>query len=69
MTLILPPKSDNSGRVAAFEVMVNNAAIANLIRENKIEQMISVMQTAQEEGMTTMEKSIENLVGTNQINL
>ena len=62
-------KSDNSGRVAAFEVMVNNAAIANLIRENKIEQMISVMQTTQEEGMTTMEKSIENLVGTNQINL
>ena len=62
-------KSDNSGRVAAFEVMVNNAAIANLIRENKIEQMISVMQTAQEEGMITMEKSIENLVGTNQINL
>ena len=69
MILILPPKSDNSGRVAAFEVMVNNADIANLIRENKIEQMISVMQTAQEEGMTTMEKSIENLVGTNQINL
>ena len=65
----LLPKSDNSGRVAAFEVMINNAAIANLIRENKIEQMISVMQTAQEEGMTTMEKSIENLVGTNQINL
>ena len=29
-------KSDNSGRVAAFEVMVNNTAIANLIRENKI---------------------------------
>jgi len=59
----LPPKSDNSGRVAAFEVMVNNTAIANLIRENKIEQMMSVMQTAQQEGMTTMEKSIENLTG------
>ena len=41
-------KSDNSGRIAAFEVMVNNPAIANLIRENKIEQMISVMQTAQQ---------------------
>ena len=57
------------GILAAFEVMVNNPAIANLIRENKIEQLISVMQTAQVEGMTTMEKSIENLVGTNQINL
>tara|TARA_B100001964_G_scaffold240365_1_gene309969 strand:- start:447 stop:659 length:213 start_codon:yes stop_codon:yes gene_type:complete len=59
----LPPKSDNSGRVAAFEVMVNNTAIANLIRENKIEQMMSVMQTAHQEDMTTMEKSIENLTG------
>lgn len=59
----MPPKSDNSGRVAAFEVMVNNTAIANLIRENKIEQMMSVMQTAHQEDMTTMEKSIENLTG------
>ena len=61
------PKQDNSGRVAAFEVMINNTAIANLIRENKIEQMISVMQTAQQEGMSTMEKSIEGLAGTNKI--
>ena len=61
------PKQDNSGRVAAFEVMINNTAIANLIRENKIEQMISVMQTAQQEGMSTMEKSIEALAGTNKI--
>ena len=45
--------------------MVNNTAIANLIRENKIEQMLSVMQTAQQEGMSTMEKSIEALAGTN----
>ena len=61
-------KSDNSGRIAAFEVMVNNPAIANLIRENKIEQMISVMQTAQQEGMLTMQKSIEDLSSSNIIN-
>ena len=67
-SLISSTKSDNSGRIAAFEVMVNNPAIANLIRENKIEQMISVMQTAQQEGMLTMQKSIEDLSSSNIIN-
>ena len=61
-------KQDHSGRVAAFEVMINNAAIANLIRENKIEQITSVMQTSNQEGMVTLEKSIEVLVGEGQIN-
>jgi twitching motility protein PilT len=62
------PKSDNSGRIAAFEVMINNPAIANLIRENKIEQILSVMQTTQSEGMITMEKSLDELKSSNIIN-
>ena len=65
-TLFIKP--DHSGRVAAFEVMINNAAIANLVRENKIEQITSVMQTSNQEGMVTLEKSIEVLVGEGQIN-
>jgi len=60
-------KKDGSGRVGAFEVMVCNSAIKNLIRESKIHQIPSVMQTSQREGMITMEKSIEDLVGTGVI--
>ena len=60
-------KKDGSGRVGAFEVMVCNSPIKNLIREAKIHQIPSVMQTGQREGMITMEKSIEDLVGTGVI--
>ena len=60
-------KKDGSGRVGAFEIMVCNAPIKNLIRESKIHQIPSVMQTAQREGMITMEKSIEDLIGTGVI--
>jgi len=60
-------KKDGSGRVGAFEVMVCNAPIKNLIREAKIHQIPSVMQTGQREGMITMEKSIEELVGRGDI--
>jgi len=47
--------------------MVCNAPIKNLIREAKIHQIPSVMQTAQREGMITMEKSIEDLIGRGDI--
>ena len=60
-------KKDSSGRVGAFEIMMCNAPIKNLIREAKIHQIPSVMQTAQREGMITMEKSIEDLIGTGVI--
>jgi twitching motility protein PilT len=67
ITQNLYKKKDGSGRIAAFEVMVCTPPIKNLIRESKIHQMPSVMQTAQREGMITMEKSIEGLVGTGVI--
>ena len=60
-------KKDGSGRIGAFEVMVCNSPIKNLIRESKIHQIPSVMQTGQREGMITMEKSIEDLIGTGVI--
>jgi len=56
-------KKDGSGRIAAFEVMVCNTAVKNLIREGKVFQIPGVMQTAQRDGMITMEKSIEGLIG------
>jgi len=60
-------KLDGEGRVAAFEVMVCNHAVRNLIREGKIFQIESVMQTARREGMVTMDKAIEELVSTGKI--
>ena len=56
-------KKDGSGRIAAFEVMVCNSAVKNLIREGKVFQIPGVMQTAQRDGMITMNKSIEGLIG------
>ena len=60
-------KKDGSGRVGAFEIMVCNSPIKNLIREAKIHQIPSVMQTGQREGMVLMEKSIEDLIASGQI--
>ena len=60
-------KKDGSGRVGAFEIMVCNAPIKNLIRDAKIHQIHSVMQTASREGMISMEKSIDDLIASGQI--
>jgi twitching motility protein PilT len=59
--------ADGAGRVAAFEVMVCNSAIRNLIREGKIFQIASIMQTARGEGMMTMDHAIEQLISLGQV--
>jgi len=52
-------RKDGKGRVLAMEIMIPNAAIRNLIRENKIPQIYSTMQMGQaESGMITMNQSI-----------
>ena len=68
MTQRLIKKADNSGRVAAFEIMVSNVAVQNLIRENKIHQIPSAMQIGIGDGMILMEKSIEQLLQAGVIN-
>lgn len=60
-------KKDNSGRVAAREIMINTPAVANLIRENKVAQMKSTMQTSAKEQMITMEKSLKELYENDEI--
>jgi twitching motility protein PilT len=57
----LIPRSNGNGRVAACEVLVATPAIRNLIRENKIHQIYSSIQTGGNSGMITMEKSIKTL--------
>jgi twitching motility protein PilT len=55
------------GRVAAREIMFNTAAIANLIREKKMFQVHSIMQTSRAAGMTTLNDSLLDLVMTGAI--
>lgn len=57
---LLPAKK--GGLVAAREVMINTRAVANLIKRNQIGQILSVIQTSSNEGMITMDKSIEHLL-------
>ena len=58
---------DGQGRVGAFEIMKCTPPIQNLIREAKIHQIPSIMQTAVRDGMITMEKSLEELVKSGKI--
>jgi twitching motility protein PilT len=58
---------DGSGRVAAHEIMVGTPAIRNLIRENKIAQMYSAIQTGQNFGMQTLDQNLGELVKRNII--
>jgi len=55
------------GRVAAFEVLVANQAVRNLIRENKIFQMESMIQLGAKHGMQGMKESIQELVSSGQV--
>jgi twitching motility protein PilT len=57
----LLPKASGKGRVAAHEVMVASPAIRNLIREGKIHQIDTVIQTSSALGMQTMDTSLVNL--------
>lgn len=61
MTQRLLRRKGGVGRVGAFEVMTCNPAVRNLIRENKVFQIPSVMQMARGEGMITMEASLQQL--------
>src|SRR6187402_662623 len=56
---------DGSGRVAAHEIMLGTAAIRNLIRENKIAQMYSAIQTGNAIGMQTLDQNLADLVRRN----
>lgn len=54
-------RADGSGRIGVFEVLVGTSAVRNLIRENQIPQIYSMMQTGARYGMSTMQDSISDL--------
>lgn len=58
---------DGQGRVAAHEIMIGTPAIRNLIRENKVAQMYSAIQTGQQYGMQTLDQSLMDLVRRNVV--
>lgn len=62
----LIPK-DGGGRVATREIMLNTPAISNLVRENKIAQIKTIIQTNAEEGMITMDQDLINMFNDGQI--
>jgi twitching motility protein PilT len=62
MTQQLVPNANGPGRALALEIMIPNAALRNLIREDKVHQIYSTMQTGQSvSGMQTMNQSLFNL--------
>ncbi|HEX4950420.1 MAG TPA: type IV pilus twitching motility protein PilT [Blastocatellia bacterium] len=70
MCQTLLPKANGSGRAMAMEILVPNPAIRNLIREDKIHQIYSMMQTGQEKyGMQTLNQSLATLYFQKQITL
>ena len=60
---------DGQGRVAAHEIMIGTPAIRNLIRENKVAQMYSVIQTSAQLGMQTLDQNLLELVRHNVVSL
>jgi twitching motility protein PilT len=58
----LVPRAGQPGRVAALEIMINTPAVANLIRQGKIDQLENTMQSGASHGMRTMDMAIQQLL-------
>ena len=70
MCQALLPKASGDGRAMALEILIPNAAIRNLIREDKIHQIYSMMQTGQEKyGMQTFNQALASLYHARQITI
>jgi twitching motility protein PilT len=69
ITQALLKKKGGGGRVAAHEIMFGSHAIKNMIRENKIAQIPSIMHTAQNQGMQTMDFCLKGLIAKGIVDL
>jgi len=69
VTQTLVPTADGQGRVAALEILLPDDAVRNLIRQAKIEQVYSIMQTNTARGMQTMEQALADLTLRRVVNL
>ncbi|MGM0412741.1 MAG: type IV pilus twitching motility protein PilT [Pseudomonadota bacterium] len=62
-------KASGGGRVAAHEILVGTSAVRNLIREDKVAQLYSTMQTGHNAGMSTLDQSLQDLVARGSVSL
>ena len=62
VTQSLLPTADGTGRIAACEILLPDDAVRNMIRQGKVEQVYSVMQTNTKRGMQTLEQALADLV-------
>ncbi len=67
VTQQLLKRAQGGGRVAAHEIMIVNNAVRNLIRENKLHQIVSIMQGGRGDGMQTMEQALKDLARRREI--
>ncbi len=58
----LVPRNGGEGLVAALEIMVNTPAVANIIRQGKLDQLENTMQGGRKDGMTTMDSALKSLM-------
>ena len=58
---ILLPREDQEGRIPATEILINTAAVANIIRQGNLENLYNVMMTSSQQGMHLMDSSLERL--------
>jgi twitching motility protein PilT len=59
----------SGGLIPAYELLINNNAVANLIRENRIHEINSVIETSSQEGMVDMNRSLAELVARGEITI
>jgi twitching motility protein PilT len=62
LSQVLLPRADGRGRIAAFEIMLHTYAIANLIRESRVYEIPSVIETSSQQGMQTLDQALRKLV-------
>jgi len=67
LSQVLLRRASGRGRVAAVEIMLGTDAVRNIIRDSKIEQMPTYMQTGSQFGMQTMDQALQNLVRSRQV--
>ncbi len=60
-------RADNRGRIAAMEVLINNPAVANIIREGQPEQLDNVIQSGRMQGMQTLDHALRKLLDTRAV--
>jgi twitching motility protein PilT len=58
----LIPTADGQGRVAALEILINTPAVANLIRQGKMDQLENAMQSGGAAGMRLMDTAVQSLL-------